>query len=207
MKIETIIVGPLQVNCYILFEEKTLETMVVDPGDDGGVILKALKEKNLVPGHIICTHGHFDHIGAVSMLKEITGAKIVLNRDDLEIYRNADRLAISWGMAFKQPPEPDMYVGEGDVLSVGKNRFQILETPGHSPGGICLLGEDTILTGDTVFAGSIGRTDFYGGSLEAMKRSFSRIMSLQPETKILPGHGPGSTIKDEIETNFFMHEL
>jgi len=141
------------------------------------------------------------------MLKEKTGAKIVLNREDIEIYLTADKLSTSWGFAFIQPPAPDMYVAEGDVLCIGKNRFQVLETPGHSPGSICLLSEDTILTGDTVFAGSIGRTDFHGGSLEAMKRSFSRIMSLPPETKILPGHGPQSTVKDEKETNFFVHEL
>ncbi len=207
MKIETIIVGPLQVNCYILYDETTLQAMVVDPGDDGGVILKALKEKNLVTEYIVCTHAHFDHIGAVSLLRKKTGAKIVLSREDLEIYHNADKLALSWGFAFVPPPAPDIYVGEGDVLTMGKNRFRVLETPGHSPGGICLMGEDIVLTGDTVFAGSIGRTDFHGGSLEAMKRSFSRIMSLPPETIILPGHGPRSTVKDEKETNFFIHEL
>ncbi|MBI5101108.1 MAG: MBL fold metallo-hydrolase [Nitrospirae bacterium] len=207
MKIDTIVVGPLQANCYIIYDEATLGAMVVDPGADSDLILGRLSEKGMRLERIICTHGHFDHIGAVSDLKKKTGAGIVLNREDLEIYQNADELASMWGYDFVQPPDPDMYVREGDTLSLGRNRFQVLHTPGHSPGGICLLTEGTVITGDTVFAGSIGRTDFYGGSLEAMKKSFIRVISLPDRTLILPGHGPRSTVGNEKETNFFMHEI
>ena len=119
----------------------------------------------------------------------------------------ANDQAAFWGYELEQPPEPDMFVIEGDELYVGGLRFEVLHTPGHSPGGICLYGEGIILTGDTVFAGSVGRTDLHGGSIEELKKSFKRIISLPPETKILPGHGDWSTINEEREMNFFVHEL
>lgn len=207
MKIETVVVGPLQVNCYIIYDEETLQAVVVDPGDDLKKILGMLRAKKLGLGSIICTHGHFDHIGAVSGLKAETGAEIVLNQEDLSIYQGGHELASFMGYPFVQPPDPDSFVREGDVLTLGSISFRVMVTPGHSPGSICLLSGNTALTGDTVFAGSIGRTDFPGGSLAAMKKSFARVIGLPPETLLLPGHGPATTVQDEIETNFFMHEL
>src|SRR3972149_1799436 len=157
MKIDNIIVGPLQCNCYIVYDEETLDAMVIDPGDEPGRILKALEEKKLRVGFIICTHGHFDHIGAVSDLKEKTGAKVAINKNDLEIYFRARDQAAFWEYEITQPPEPDFFVVEGDELTVGHLKFRILHTPGHSPGGICLSGEGLLFTGGTVFAGSVGR--------------------------------------------------
>ncbi|MHB8881041.1 MAG: MBL fold metallo-hydrolase [Thermodesulfovibrionales bacterium] len=207
MKIETVVVGPLQVNCYIMYDEETLQAVVVDPGDDLRKILDLLRGKKLDLKTIICTHGHFDHIGAVSGLKAETGAEIVLSQEDLSIYQGGHELAFFMGYPFVQPPDPDRFVREGDVLTLGNISFRLMQTPGHSPGSICLLSGSTALTGDTVFAGSIGRTDFPGGSLAAMKKSFARVIGLPPETLLLPGHGPATTVQDERETNFFMHEL
>jgi hydroxyacylglutathione hydrolase len=207
MKIENIVVGPLQVNCLIVYDEDSLDAMVVDPGDEPRKIISFLEGRKLRVSSIVCTHAHFDHIGAVRRLKEKTGAPVILHKGDLDIYRGADKQGILWGFHIEQPSEPDRYVIEGDEIAVGRCRFKILHTPGHSPGGICLYGEGVIFTGDTIFAGSVGRTDFTGGSLTDLKRSFARIIALPPETRIFSGHGPLTTVKNEKENNFFVHEL
>jgi len=207
MEIERLVVGPLQVNCWLVYDKKTLDAMVVDPGEDADKIIRALEIKKLKVRYIVCTHGHFDHVGAVSRLKEKTGAVVVINKNDLGLYSRAKDQAAVWGIAAENPAAPDMFVSEGDELSVGGAKFKVILTPGHSPGGICLVGGDVVFTGDTVFAGSVGRTDFPGGDISALKRSFAVIMSLPSETGILPGHGEPSTVKHEKENNFFMHEL
>jgi len=207
MKIGNIVVGPLQVNCFIAYDEESLEGMVLDPGDEAVKIISFIEAEKIRVSHIVCTHGHFDHIGAVGKLKEKTGAPIKLNKGDLDIYMRADAQAVMWGYQAEQPPEPDMYLSDGDELTVGNLHFKVLHAPGHSPGGICLFGEGVIFTGDTIFAGSVGRTDFHGGSMLELKKSFARIISLPPETRIFPGHGPATTVKEEKEFNFFVHEL
>lgn len=207
MKIEHFVVGPLQVNCYIAYEEESREAMVIDPGDNADGILRRLELRGLNPRYIVCTHGHFDHIGAVSAIKAGTGAEVVLHGADLQIYEGARDLALLFGFSVEQQPAPDIIVSEGDRLLIGKAVVTIMHTPGHSPGGVCLHHEDLLFTGDTIFAGSIGRTDFHGGSLEDMKRSFRRIIDMPPGTRLLPGHGPDSTVAREREANFFIHEL
>lgn len=207
MKIENVIVGPLENNCYIVYDEKSLDAMVVDPGDEPDRIIDFLEDRKLKVNYIICTHAHFDHIGAVSDIKGKTGAKVVMHKNDLELYLSAKDQAALWGYDLEPLPSPDMFVAEGDELIIGSLKFKVLHTPGHSPGGICLYGEGIILTGDTVFAGSVGRTDFYGGSIEELKKSFKRIISLPPATKIFPGHGGLSTVNEEKETNFFVQQL
>jgi hydroxyacylglutathione hydrolase len=207
MKIDRLVVGQLQNNCYIVYDDKNLVGMVVDPGDEPDRILETVKEKGLDIICIVCTHGHFDHIGAVGEVKEGTGGKIVLHRDDLDLYLMAGNQAALWGFGFDPQPKPDMLVSEGDELRVGDMKFTVLSTPGHSPGGICLFGEGLLLSGDTVFAGSVGRTDIFGGNMDDLKKSFRRIISLPPETAILPGHGDFSTVGKEKESNFFVNEL
>jgi hydroxyacylglutathione hydrolase len=207
MKIEDFVVGPLQVNCYIAYDEESLEAMIVDPGDNPSGILKILERLKLKPRYIVCTHGHFDHIGAVAGVKASTGAEVVLHGADLQLYEGAHDLAALMGFSLDRQPAPDLRVSEGDKLRLGKAEVTIMHTPGHSPGGICLLHGDLLLSGDTIFAGSIGRTDFPGGSLQAMKESFRRIIGLPSVTRIFPGHGPGSTIAQEREMNFFIREL
>lgn len=207
MKIENIVVGALQVNCFIAYDTESLGAIVVDPGDEAEKIIRLIEDKKLVVERIICTHAHFDHIGAVRRLKEKTGAPVMLHKGDYDIYMRADRQGVLWGFHIEQPPEPDLYLMEGDEITVGRLRLKVMHTPGHSPGGICLLGGGVIFTGDTIFAGSVGRTDFPGGSVRDLKDSFARIIALPPETGILPGHGPFSTVEREKEDNFFASEL
>lgn len=207
MKIENIVVGQLQVNCFIVYDEGSMDAMVVDPGDEPGKIIQFIEDRKLKISRLVCTHAHFDHIAAVWRLKEKTGAPVLLHKGDHHIFMRADGQAVLWGFSIDQPPAPDVFVNEGDEIPVGRLKFKVLHTPGHSPGGICLYGEGVIFTGDTIFAGSIGRTDFPGGSLAELKKSFSRIISLPPETRILPGHGPLTTVEREKTENFFVHEL
>jgi len=153
--------------------------------------------------YIVCTHAHFDHVGALPDIRSETGAKIVLHRDEQEIYQGARDMAAFWGYDLAPLPEPDILVADGDEIRVGSLSFRVLHTPGHSPGGICLFGAGVVITGDTLFAGAVGRTDFHGGDMDKLKQSFRRLMSLPPDTEILAGHGPNSTIGRERSENFF----
>jgi glyoxylase-like metal-dependent hydrolase (beta-lactamase superfamily II) len=207
MKIETIVVGPLQVNCYVVYDEKSLEALVIDAGDEPEKILKFIRDRNLKVSSIICTHAHFDHTGGISAVRDKTGAKVMLHVDDLEIYMSVESQGAVWGFNIVQPPHPDLFVRDGEEIIAGDVKLRVMHTPGHSPGGICLHTGGIIFTGDTVFAGSVGRTDFYGGDLGALKASFKKVLSLPSETKILPGHGNWTTVADEWQQNFFIHEL
>ncbi len=204
MKIERLVTGELQSNCYIVWDENSLESVIIDPGAEAEKIVRRIEEKRLTVKYIVCTHGHFDHVGAVSELKKRTDAKVVISRDDIDIYMRAGEHAASWGFNIEQPDNPDLLVEEGAELLAGNMQFKVLTTPGHSPGGICLYVQGVLFTGDTIFAGSVGRSDLYGGDIEDLKKSFVRLISLPPETEIMPGHGPSSTIEKERILNFFV---
>jgi hydroxyacylglutathione hydrolase len=207
MIVKTLAVGPLESNCYIIGDGFSRKAMIIDPGDEPDRVIETLNATGLAPEYIVCTHAHFDHVGAVPELKKETGARIVLHRDELEIYRAAGDMAAFWGHTLDDLPEPDMLVADGDKIRLGDLAFTILHTPGHSPGGMCLLGPGLVITGDTLFAGSVGRTDFYGGDMRKLKQSFKRLMTLPSETNVLPGHGPASTIGRERTDNFFSQEI
>src|SRR5512141_214047 len=132
MYIEHIVVGPLQVNCYIAYDEECREALIIDPGDDASGILRIVEKHSLLPKYIVCTHGHFDHIGAVSAVKAATGAAVVLHGEDLGLYEKACGQASAWGFSVEQPPSPDIVVAEGDKLLAGSCEVQVLHTPGHS---------------------------------------------------------------------------
>ena len=207
MIIQKFVVGPLENNCFIISDEKSKETLVVDPGDEPDRLLDFIDENHLKVKYIVCTHAHFDHIGAVIDIKEAQRSKIVIHKDELFLYQNVNKQAAMWGFSAGPLPEPDMFVSDGDFLELGSLRFEVFHTPGHSPGGICLYGEGILVTGDTLFAGSVGRTDLYGGDLAQLKKSFKRLISLPVEVRVLPGHGPETTIKKEKIDNFFSHEV
>jgi glyoxylase-like metal-dependent hydrolase (beta-lactamase superfamily II) len=204
--IKKIIVGTLENNCYLIGDEGSGEIMLIDPGDEPDRILDLVEENRYKVKYIVFTHAHFDHVAAVTEIKEATEAQIVLHRDDMELYDNAQTQARVWGFEIDPLPKPDVMVAEGDQVEVGALRFQVLHTPGHSRGGICLFGEGVVVTGDTLFAGSVGRTDLHGGDLGQLKQSFSRLMRLPDITRVLPGHGPESTIGKEKTGNFFSSE-
>jgi len=207
LHVKTFTVGPLQENSYVVYRHGGSAAMIIDPGDEPDRIMDFVRQNGLDVKYIVCTHAHFDHVGALPELREQTGAKIVIHEDEREVYTAAQDMGAFMGYQIDRLPEPDLYVKEGDIIRMDDISFKVLHTPGHSPGSLCLYGEGILFSGDTVFAGSIGRTDFPGGSLEKMKESFRRIISLPEETRILSGHGPETTVGVEKRENFFMHEL
>ena len=202
-----LVVGPLQVNCFILADEKTKEAVVIDPGDDAGDILKVIREKGLTVKYIVNTHGHFDHVGANKALKDATGAEILLHEGDAPVMASAPLQSRAFGMNEISSPPADRFVKQGDVISAGSVSLKVLHTPGHSPGGISLQEQGMVFTGDALFAGSIGRTDLPGGDLMTLLRSIkTNLMSLPDDTKVFCGHGPASTIGDERNDNPFLNK-
>ncbi|MBF0560297.1 MAG: MBL fold metallo-hydrolase [Nitrospirae bacterium] len=207
MIVKIVSVGPLQANCVIVADDVSLKALVIDPGDEPDRISGIINAMGLNVEMIVCTHGHFDHMGVVSDIKKETGARIALHRDEIELYRGAKDMAAFWGYELETPPDPDILLSEGDTIKAGGLNFSVLHTPGHSPGGICLYGDGIVITGDTLFKGSVGRTDFYGGDMEKLKQSFRRLMALPESTNVVPGHGPATTIGYEKAENMFSEEF
>ena len=207
MIIKKLVVGPLEENSYIVADEKTKQALVIDPGDEPDRIIELIKNNAFEVKAIICTHAHFDHIGAVGDVKKVTGAKVLIHESDMELYRGAKDQAAFWGYDLDDIPEPDTFLNEGDEVRIGNLTFKVLHTPGHSPGGICLYGEGVVFTGDTLFHGSVGRTDFHGGDMAKLKESFKRLLGLPEDTTVFSGHGPETTIGREKRENFFITEL
>ncbi len=201
-----LIVGPLQVNCFILADEKTKEAIVIDPGDDAQDILKIIKDKGLRVRYIVNTHAHFDHVGANKAIKAATGAELLIHEADATVLATISRQARSFGMTAEPSPLPDRLLKHGDTIVAGEVSLTVLHTPGHTPGGISLLEQGIVFTGDALFAGSIGRTDFPGGDLRTLIRSIkTNLMTLPDDTKVFSGHGPASTIGDERRENPFLN--
>ncbi len=206
MIIKKLVVGPLEENCYLIGDETTKQAVVIDPGDEPDRIIDLIKKNGLMVSAVIFTHAHFDHIGAAGDIKKETGAKVLFHKEDTELYDAAKDQAAFWGYEMDDMPQPDGFLEEGDEVRVGRLTFKILHTPGHSPGGICLYGEGVIFTGDTLFQGSVGRTDFHGGDMSKLRKSFNRLLNLPEDTAVLSGHGPETTIGDEKRDNFFVNE-
>lgn len=203
-------VGNLLTNCYIVGCEETKEAAVIDPGGDPGQILKVLGKNELILKKIINTHGHIDHIEGNRRLKDETGAEIVIHEADAPMLTSAGKnLSLFSGLMLNSPPA-DTQVREGDVISVGNTvSFRVLHTPGHTPGGISLVlevGDKTLLfVGDTLFQGSIGRTDFPGGSYKQLIDSINqKLMVFPDETQVYPGHGPFTNVAFERKHNPFL---
>jgi glyoxylase-like metal-dependent hydrolase (beta-lactamase superfamily II) len=205
--IKTLTVGPIQANCYILGCEETLEAAVIDPGDEADRILHALAESSLTAKLIINTHGHFDHVSANKRLKEVTGAPILIHSLDAPMLNQLSSSAAAFGLAADNSPGPDKELNDGDEVTFGNTLLKVIHTPGHTPGGISLYAADFVLVGDTLFAGSIGRTDFPGGSFEALKESIrQKLFVLGDHVKVYTGHGPPTTIGEERRSNPFVGE-
>ncbi len=200
-------VGPLQCNCSVIGDEQTHEAMVIDPGDDIDKVVAILQQHQLTVKQIVITHAHIDHIGGAAKLKRLTGAPVLLNANDQKLLKMLDVQASWVGM---RPPEDiaiDASVAAGDKLQAGSMVAEVLHTPGHTEGSICLYfaAEKKLIAGDTLFAGSIGRTDLPGGSYKKIMESLhGPVMALPDETIVVPGHGPLTTIGEERDSNPFL---
>jgi len=207
MLLENLVVGPIAANCYILGDKTSKEGAVVDPGDDAGQILHAVKKSGFVIKYIIITHGHFDHIGAMAELKKQLNADFLMHKSDLPFVQRSKSSALNWGITIEQVPDPDRYVEDGDILKLGSLELKILHTPGHSPGGLCIYieKENILLSGDTLFRFSVGRTDFDGGSMKELVKSIKqKLFTLPDSTIVYSGHGEPTTIGDEKAQNMFV---
>ena len=207
MILETFPVGPLACNCTVLGDEATGEAMVVDPGDNVPQILALLAKHHLTLKQIVVTHGHIDHVGGAVQLKRATGAPVLLNQNDLPLLKMMDVQAGWLGIATPEVAAPDVSAEEGMVAGIAGHPAQILHTPGHTQGSICLHFEPDglLLAGDTLFAGSIGRTDLPGGDGRQILRSLrDRLLTLPDSTRVIPGHGRETSIGVERESNPFL---
>ena len=207
MIIKKLTVGPLEENTYIIGDEASKKAIVIDPGDEPDRIMEVIRKNGFEITALICTHGHFDHVGASGDIRKETGAKILMHKEDIETYKMAKEHAAFWGFDVDDLPDPDGFIDEGDEVKAGGLVFKVMHTPGHSPGGISLYGEGIVITGDTIFQGTVGRTDFPGGSVEKLSESFRRLLALPEDTKVFSGHGAETTIGREKKENFFVGEL
>lgn len=205
MQIKSFLCGIMHSNCYCL--ESDGEAVVIDPGYMSEPLLEYLNSEVAVK-YIILTHNHFDHIGAVEEVKRITGAPIAISKEDeIGLYDDNYRLSASvhGRYGFANPDlRADVYLSDGDALTFGNEELKVIATPGHTPGGICLLVGNYLFSGDTLFASSIGRTDFIGGSFEKISKSLQKLMSLPDDTVVFAGHGPETTIGREKKTNPYL---
>jgi len=200
-------VGPLQCNCSIVGDEQTREAMVIDPGDQVEDILHILREAKLQLKQIVITHAHIDHVGGAMKLKAATGAPILMNQSDYALLKMLDMQAAWVGMQSPGNVQIDEGIGDGRVLQIGGIAGNVIHTPGHTEGSVCLYfpQQKKLIAGDTLFAGSIGRTDLPGGSTQKIMRSLhDTVLALPDDTVVVPGHGELTTIGEERATNPFL---
>jgi hydroxyacylglutathione hydrolase len=200
-------VGPLQCNCSVIGDETTREAMVIDPGDDIEDVLALVQKHTLTVKQIVVTHAHIDHVGGAMKLRAATGAPILLNQNDDALLKMLDVQAAWIGVEDPGKVEIDQSIGQGDMVNAGSLVANVIHTPGHTEGSVCLYfpAEKKLIAGDTLFAGSIGRTDLPGGSMPKIINSLhEKVMTLPDETLVVPGHGPLTTIGEERENNPFL---
>ncbi len=208
MIVDRVIVGPFASNCYIVSVESNKDGIIIDPGDEAKNILQKVSDLGLDIKLIVLTHGHIDHVGALKDIKEATGAEVAIHIDDaksLSGWRGLLKSVLVPGLSYPVPPSPDRLLGDGDSLDADDLHFEVLHTPGHTPGCICLLGEGVVFSGDTLFNYGIGRTDLPGGDYNQLIESIrTRLMVLPDDTVVYPGHGPETTIGAERSGNPFL---
>lgn len=197
MHIKTLTVGPIETNCYVVSDEEAKECAVIDPGDESGTILDYIESEGLTCRCVMLTHAHFDHVGAVPELLEETGAALYMSEKD-------NGVPIGGSSECFIAPEGTRFYKDGDVVTVASLGFRVLETPGHTPGCVCLICGDAVFSGDTLFRDSCGRTDFVSSSTDDMLESLRRIAALPGDYEVFPGHMSATTLERERRVNYFM---
>lgn len=206
LKYETIVNGPFQENCYLVWDDDTQKGIFVDPGDEAERLIQFAKSLGVEVEAIYNTHGHIDHAGAVDRIKKALDIPFAIHPADQFLLDTLPDQARMFGVTSGAVPTIDIELAHGDTLTVGGHRAEVIHTPGHTPGGVCFAFDEIILVGDTLFAGSIGRTDLPGGSLEQLMHAIhERLMPLSDDLKVLSGHGPSSTIGAERAHNPFLN--
>ncbi len=207
MIIEILVVSPFGTNCYLVASEKTRRGIVIDPGDNAEYIINSIDKFNLKIEKIVNTHAHVDHTCAAAEVKERINATFHLHKEDIHFLNTLLKQSQLYGIPTKGAPEVDGFLEDSDTIEIDDLILKVIHTPGHSQGGICLHGNGVIFSGDTLFADSIGRTDFHGGSYPQLIDSIkTKILTLDPETVVYPGHGPTTTIDYEKNHNMFLLE-
>lgn len=205
MKLEIIPAGIYDANCYLVYSEEDKKGIVIDPGGDSDLIINKIDGLGLDIEYILLTHGHGDHIGGVKGIKEHTNAKVGIHKEDEQLLLDVDGILPGQIKVDKQVDKVDLYLNDGDEINFGDLTAKVIHTPGHTLGGVAIHVDDSLFTGDTLFAGSIGRTDFPGGSFENIISSIKEKLLIYPdETIVYPGHGPASTILREKQINPFL---
>ena len=207
--LECLVIPPFESNCWILGCSETQAAVVIDPGDEDGII-KILEAHQLTLKYLIHTHGHLDHVSATAALQQETGTPVLIHEADQILLDNLELQGTMFGLGAPATPTVDKYISEGDRVDWGKYTLSVIETPGHSPGGVCLNleGEKILFAGDTLFQDSIGRTDLWGGDYEQLLESIrEQLWQLDDDTTVCPGHGPRTTIGREKRENPFLQGL
>lgn len=199
MTIKTLTVGQLETNCYVLANEQSRECVVIDPGDESNTIMDYIESNNLKCTAIMLTHGHFDHCGVCSEVAEQTGAKVYMHSAD-------DRLNISAPYFPFTLPEGGQYFHDGDCITEAGIEFRIIGTPGHTPGGVTIIADGAMFTGDTLFRGSCGRTDMIGGDTDALMASLKKLCSVEDDLEVFPGHMDATSLIREKNFNFYCRQ-
>lgn len=198
MHVERLVVGQLQTNCYLVWDKETQKAIIIDPGDDGDFILRRIQDFNLEPDFIIATHGHFDHVLAVTELKLALNIPFLMHKTDLFLLKRARQTAKFFQGVEADPDLPvEKFIKEGDLVKFGNEKLRVIETPGHSPGGVSLFDRGVLFSGDTLFAQGVGRTDYSYGSEENLKNSLKKLLNLPQDTHVYPGHGQKTSVENE----------
>jgi glyoxylase-like metal-dependent hydrolase (beta-lactamase superfamily II) len=204
MFVRALTVGPFQENCYLVADESTGDAVLVDPGDEGARLLVAVAESGFTLRALWITHAHIDHIGGIAAVKRVHDVPVSMHPADRPLYDRVVEQGRKYGLQIEAPPPPDVDLADGDAVTVGGLRFDVMHVPGHAPGHVAFVGHGVVFGGDCLFAGSIGRTDLPLSDPRALEQSLQRFAALPPDTVVYPGHGPATTIGEENRTNPFL---
>ena len=205
--VDTLVVGPIEENCYVLKDEETNEGVIIDAGDNGQEILAYVRDNGIDIKLLVNTHGHWDHIGAVDVLRDALGVQLAIHREDATMLTASEEEMAVYSVFVGKKKPAEILLEDGDVINFGKSSLKVIHTPGHTKGGICLYGGGCLFSGDTLFASSVGRTDLPGGDYHEILHSVNvALAQVADETKVYPGHGPASRMGRERRCNPYLQQ-